>query len=337
MNAKRPAARFRERGLTTPQILAIVVAILIMGTTVLVFLMRSVIASGLREIDPSQLQAEQVVGPDVQLRDLRETHQTAIFEEPDEPHDPPTPPEGMFDLVRYPAPLGENLAFVTPPREERGPAILWVIGGLRFGLEDTPWTYTDDSNQQSARAFREAGITTMFASLRGRTGNPGRPECFFGEVDDLIAAGEWLAARPDVDLERLFIGGHSGGGTMALLVVESTDLFAGAIVLGPVGDTRVLGERGCLPPGTSGVEAQVRAPIEWVSQIRVPTLIIEGTGGGGGRDLPLFEQERGDAPVRVLASPIDDHFSLIAPVTRAAAARIVDGRDPTELTLAEIE
>ncbi|MBO6940009.1 MAG: alpha/beta fold hydrolase [Deltaproteobacteria bacterium] len=336
MTIRPTRGRIRENGLTTPQVLAIVGGIVVVGMIVLALVVKSAVSSALSGVDPSGL-SEEVLGLDVELRELRHDHQTAIFLEADEPKDPPTPPEGMFELVRYPAPLGENLAYVTPAGEEPGPAILWVIGGLWFGLEDTPWTYTDERNQQSAQAFREAGITTMFASLRGTMGNPGNPECFFGEVDDLVAAGEWLAARPDVDPERVYIGGHSSGGALVLLVAESTDLFAGAIALGPVADPMSLGERGCLPPDTSDLEAQVRAPIDWVSQIRIPTLIIEGTGGGGGRTLPLFEQEKGDAPVRVLGSPIDDHFTLIAPVTRVAAARIVDGRDPTELTLAEIE
>ena len=68
----------------------------------------------------------------------------------------------------------------------------------------------------------------MFPSLRGGNDNPGRREGFFGEVDDILAATDYLARQPHVDPKRIYLGGHSTGGTMVMLVAESTDRYCAA-------------------------------------------------------------------------------------------------------------
>ena len=74
-------------------------------------------------------------------------------------------------------------------------AIIWVSGGFNWGIDRGAWTPERRANDQSATTFLHAGIVLMRPSLRGRNGNPGQPECFVGEVDDIIAAGEYLLQR----------------------------------------------------------------------------------------------------------------------------------------------
>jgi hypothetical protein len=137
-----------------------------------------------------------------------------VGEGDDSPPDPPPP--GVFDLIHYAAPLGRNAAYVTPPAaagtSARKPAIIWVSGGFNWGIDRGAWTPEPRANDQSATTFLHAGLVLMRPSLRGRNGNPGQPECFVGEVDDIIAAGEYLRTRPDVDPNRIYLGGHSTGG-----------------------------------------------------------------------------------------------------------------------------
>jgi dipeptidyl aminopeptidase/acylaminoacyl peptidase len=47
-------------------------------------------------------------------------------------------------------------------------------------------------------------------------------------VDDVIQAAQFLRGQTFVDPERLFVAGHSVGGTLALLVAELYPNFAGA-------------------------------------------------------------------------------------------------------------
>ena len=117
---------------------------------------------------------------------------------------------------------------------EKHPAIVWITGGDSNSLDDF-WSAGSPDNDQSASAWRKAGMIMMFPTLRGGNTNGGTKEYFLGEVDDVIAAARHAASLPYVD--RVFIGGHSTGGTLALLVAESSEEFAGVFAFGPVADS----------------------------------------------------------------------------------------------------
>lgn len=53
----------------------------------------------------------------------------------------------------------------------------------------------------------------MIPSFRGEDRNPGSYEMFYGELEDLDAAYDWLAKQPWVDPDRIYLAGHSTGGT----------------------------------------------------------------------------------------------------------------------------
>lgn len=255
------------------------------------------------------------------LRDLRRAHVTAVFSTADQAP-APTPPAGVLELVQYQAPLGANRAYVTPVQAgPRRPAIVWIHGGMEFGLDSFLWEPSERDNDQSGRAFREAGIVQMYPSFRGSHDNPGRAECFFGEVEDAIAAAEFLATRADVDPARIYVGGHSTGGTLAMLIAESTDRFRGVIALGPADDVRAYDD--CLAMRAPEQEILMRAPIEFVREIHTPTFIIEGAREGNADAARALYQERGTAPVTLIVVPGADHFSVIAPATEVAAQAIL--------------
>ena len=99
----------------------------------------------------------------------------------------------------------------------------------------------------------------MFPSLRGGNDNPGRKEGFLGEVDDVLAAADFLATVDYVDPRRLYLGGHSTGGTLVLLVAESSDRFRAVFSFGPVDD--VSGYGGAVPPVQHLEPPRDRAPL----------------------------------------------------------------------------
>src|SRR5205085_2693378 len=103
------------------------------------------------------------------------------------------------------------------------------------------WQDEPPQNDQTASAYRKAGIATMFPSLRGGNDNPGFKESLFGEVDDVLAAREYLARQDFVDPKRIYLGGHSTGGTLVLLAAASTDQFRAVFSFGPVDDIRGYG------------------------------------------------------------------------------------------------
>jgi alpha/beta superfamily hydrolase len=176
--------------------------------------------------------------------------------------------------------------------------------------------------------FNQPGMVLMRPSLRGANDNPGRNDCFLGEVDDVIAAAEYLRGRPDVDSDRIYLGGHSTGATMALLVAASSSAFRAVFAFGPVADPRSYGDVSCVPEGTSEKEARLGSPIEFVHEIRTPTFLIEGEKGNAGPCRGLVEASD-DAPLTFLEIPDGDHYDVIAPGSEVVADAILKDTGPT--------
>src|SRR4051794_27360337 len=150
----------------------------------------------------------------------------------------PEPPPEVFRKVYYDSPAGKLAAYLSqvPDDGVKRPAIIWIRGGGDCNSINVVWHDMPASNDQNATAYRKAGIVMMFPSLRGGNDNPGIEECFLGEVDDIIAAADYLAREQSVDPQRIYLGGHSTGGTLVLLVAESTDRFRAVFSFAPVSD-----------------------------------------------------------------------------------------------------
>lgn len=233
------------------------------------------------------------------------------------------PPPALFRKTRYRRGSDELVAYESPAGEagKPRPAILWIAGGFDWGIGESAWAPADRANDQSAAALREAGLILMLPALRGSNENPGRAECFLGEVDDILAAAEHLASRPDVDPQRIYLGGHSTGGTLALLAAASTDRFRAVFAFGPVHDPQVYGANGCLPEGQAAEEYQARAPVEWLHQVVTPTYVIEGERGNVAV-FPLLS-ERASKAVTLVTVPDTDHFSVLRPGSEVVARAIL--------------
>lgn len=240
----------------------------------------------------------------------------------------PQPPANLFERVDYRS--GDLMlpAFITPnPRDyNRHPAIIWITGGDSNSLDDF-WSAGAANNDQSARAFREAGMIMMFPTLRGGNSNPGRKEFFLGEVDDIIAAAKYLAGQPYVDAERIYLGGHSTGGTLALLTAESSDRFSGVFAFGPV--TRVDNYPSSIIPVNFSMygaqEIQLRSPLFWLDNITRPTWIIEGKLSPSNiGELDALCGRTRNPQVHCLAVDGASHFSVLAPATQGIARKLVN-------------
>jgi acetyl esterase/lipase len=244
----------------------------------------------------------------------------------------PVPPAGELEIVHYAAPLGSNVAYVTPVKAgSRGPAIVWIAGGFNWGVSETAWAEAPHEDDQSASQFRRAGIVTMYPALRGASQNPGHRECFLGEVDDILAAAAFLATRADVDPSRIYLGGHSTGGTMVLLAAASTDRFRAVFSFGPVGDVRQYADHGCMPGAVSEEEAKPRSPYHFLSQVVSPTFIIEGMQSGNGAVFPAFKKYVGHAPIHFVEVSSGTHFTVLAPGCEVIAKAILadTGKTPS--------
>ena len=241
----------------------------------------------------------------------------------------PRPPATLFVPMAYTNHGMALTAFATPdPRDGgRHPAIVWLTGGDTNSLDDF-WTEGSARNDQSASAFRKAGMVMVFPTLRGGNTNPGQREYFWGEVDDVVAAIAQTARLPYVDPQRIYLGGHSTGGTLALLVAATGIDLRGVFAFGPLADPADYP----LPVRWNQLDDQerrLRAPQHWLHAIKAPTWIIEGAEAPGNRSSldtlctpPKVER------VQCALVGGTNHFSVLQPTTRTLAAQLIMGQAP---------
>jgi acetyl esterase/lipase len=252
----------------------------------------------------------------------------------------PEPPPRLFRTVRYDSPVGKLAAYVTPAPQDgkKHPAIIWVTGGDCNSIGEV-WGDAPPGNDQTAGAFRKAGIVMMFPSLRGGNDNPGYKEGFLGEVEDVLAAADYLASQDFVDPKRIYLGGHSTGGTLVLLVAECSARFRAVFSFGPVEDVAGYGPE-FLPFDTSSKrELELRAPIRWLDSTKSPVFVFEGTRQPGNlRSLKAMARASANPMVHFLPVSGATHFSILAPTTRLVARSILGDDGPvSQLAFTEKE
>lgn len=276
---------------------------------------------------------------DQSLADARRGHDPGVVGRSQSDDAPPAPPAGTFNLVRYPAPPGELAAYLTPQPKgsAKHPAIVWIGGGDSAQIGDM-WTEQDPKNDQSASAFRKAGIVLMVISLRGGNDNPGEREGLYGEVDDVKAAADYLAHQPYVDPARIYLGGHSTGGTLTLLTMETgTQQFRAAFAFGPMA-TPSRTYMAALGVQVSGQEdLDRRAPIRFLNAIKAPTFIIEGENGNA-KALAALQAASTNPNLHFHLVERASHFTVLGPVSAIVAKQILKDTGPSPaITLNDAE
>jgi dipeptidyl aminopeptidase/acylaminoacyl peptidase len=266
------------------------------------------------------------------LSDARQGFKTKLFPQPGQRDPVPEPPPDLFRKVSYDSPSGKLAALISrvPEDGKKRPAIIWITGGDCNTIDEGVWTEAPPSNDQTASAYRNNGIVMMFPSLRGGNDNPGVKESFLGEVDDVVAAADYLARQDSIDPNRLYLGGHSSGGTLVLLVTESTDRFRAVFSFGPASDVGSYDSE-LKPFDTSNHrELELRSPGRWLQSIRSPTFVFEGTDQPNNLgSLQAMAAASTNPNVRFLPVKGANHFSILAPTNMLIARKILRDEGPT--------
>jgi pimeloyl-ACP methyl ester carboxylesterase len=251
--------------------------------------------------------------------------------------EPAMPPAGVFEIVKYPSANGPLAAYLTPdPKDgKKHPVMIWGHGG--FGGIGSPfWASAPKDNDQSASAFREAGLVLMAPSWRGENKNAGKFELFYGEVDDFLAAIDYAAKLPYVDPQRIYIGGHSTGGTLALLVAATgSTRFRAAFSFGGAPEVGRLVADGKGYGNTpfdykKPEESRLRSAIYFTSFIKQPTFYFEGDHSQYLNDASRMRRQAMTLKVPFYAFGIRDsgHFNILYPLTHLIAQKILADTGP---------
>lgn len=202
---------------------------------------------GFREIEghSNHLQHSSLIGTQ-SLREARQKFTTHLLIHGPAPQDYADEVPGGVQKVTYTSHGRSLLAWLAVPSTPGPhPAVLFAHGGFSLGAGD----YED------ARPFVDAGFVVLLPAWRGENGNPGEFERVYGEIDDAVAALDYLANVPGVDKKRLFATGHSMGGTTAMLLAEVSDRLRGAASCGGFPDIR-----GAID---QGMRLDIYVPYDW--------------------------------------------------------------------------
>jgi acetyl esterase/lipase len=155
-------------------------------------------------------------------------------------------------------------------------------------------------------------------------------------VDDVISAREFVASQPYVDPARIYLGGHSTGGTMAMLVAASSDKFRAVFAFGPADNVAGYGSD-MLPMVNlwNKKEVQLRSPRYWLHSIQSPTFVIEGATQGNADSVRTMQLASKNPLVQFFIVNGRNHFSVLAPVNQVLAQKVLaDTGEKTNISIA---
>jgi dipeptidyl aminopeptidase/acylaminoacyl peptidase len=227
-------------------------------------------------------------------------------------HRPISPPPGARAIPYRSGELRLKAWVSAPPSGgERRPAVLFLHGGFAF----------DEDDWEMSRPYRDAGFVVLTPLLRGENGLPGDYSLFFHELDDVLAATDALAALPYVRADRLYVAGHSVGGTLTLLAAMRSGRFRAAASFSGSPDQAVFtsGHPEIVPfdradPG----ELRIRSPAAYPQSFLCPVRAYHGSSERffAAATAQLAEEaQREGLDVRAVPVP-GDHMSHVAEAMR---------------------
>ncbi len=173
----------------------------------------------------------------------------------------PGGPDGTIPLVAW-------LSHYEPSQKLK-PAVLFLHGGNATG----------DGHWDLMKPYWEAGFVVILPSFRGENGQAGNYSGFYDETSDALAAAVYLENLPGIDRNRLFLAGHSNGGTLALLSAMTRKFRAAVPISAGVSAWRYFGrytDEIRFDPDKSR-EFVMRSSVCFAPSLKCPTLLLRGS------------------------------------------------------------
>jgi len=215
------------------------------------------------------------------------------------------PPEGV-DEVYYFSDSLKLKAWIYKPaavQDKKLPALVYFHGGFALSSGD----YSD------CKPFLDTGFVVMLPMFRGENGNPGNFEMLLGEVDDALAAIEWLVDQPYVDTNKIYGFGHSTGGVISALMAmfPKSGLRHSGSSGGLYGQS-LFAEYADAPfDKTVESERELRCLVGNIKEMKKPHYAYVGTNDSW-QELSLAKEEVKKSPGNLIIVELEgDHFSVL--------------------------
>lgn len=249
------------------------------------------------------------------------------------------PEDAPFERIAYAAGEVELQGFLTrdPGDGQRHPAVLWVEGG--FGGPSVVWERRPVDNDQSAMDFVDAGFVVFAPAFRGELDNPGDMEIFYGETQDLLAALTHLKTLSWVDPRRIYLAGHSTGGTNVLLAAVAGAEARATLVFGGRASLQDVHYRDMPFDTSDSLHVRLRSAIHWASDLKHPVYYFEGDASSMGDAAAMARLATSSGATMTLHPvPRASHFDLLTPVRQVLIPKMLaDDPDGPPFTVSEAE
>ena len=187
----------------------------------------------------------------------------------------PPPPEAR--AVTYQSDGRQLLAWIVTKKrpygapvtmtQERHPGLLYCHGGYAIHADTV----------SEVRPYTNKGFVVLIPTWRGENGNPGNYEMCYGEVDDAANALDYLRSMPNVDREQVFATGIGMGGTIAMLLAESTSNLKKAAACSAYPNMFEAGPYSGAPfDPKDDQELNLRSPARHVNSLKCPLYLEYG-------------------------------------------------------------
>jgi dipeptidyl aminopeptidase/acylaminoacyl peptidase len=187
-----------------------------------------------------------------------------------QPHSMPSAPRGVRE-IDYPS--GDLLlrAWIglPPGAPERAPVVFFLHGGFAFSKED----------YDMARPFVEAGYAVVMPSVRGENGQAGAFSMFFDEVSDVLAITDHVRTQRWADPQRIYVAGHSAGGTLAMLAGLASPHYRALASFSGSPDQLILAKDwpNIVPfDRNNPAEYEMRSPLSYATSFKAPARLFLG-------------------------------------------------------------